>query len=100
MRHWFSRLTSCAGVADARTVIDYCSRLRASIQEHRESIAGELRRSRDDAQPAQIVAAWLYSLDTMIKEAHSSKTCSWTVEATADAVNGDSDGGDITLRRI
>jgi hypothetical protein len=100
MRHWFTRLTTCAGVDDARTVIDYCSRLRASIQEHRDSIAAELRRSHDDAQPSQIVGAWMYALDTMIQEAQSSKTCSWTVEGAQDVMSDDSGGGDITLRRV
>ena len=100
IRHWFSRLTTCAGVDDARTVIDYCGQLRASIQEHRESIAAELQRSRGDAQPSQIVGAWMYALDAMIQEAHSSETCSWFVEGAEDVVIDDSDGGDITLRRV
>lgn len=100
MRHWFTRLTTCAGVDDARTVIDYCTRLRAGIQEHRESIAAELRRSREDGQPAQIIGAWMYALDTMIQQAQSSRTCSWTVEGAENAVIDDSDGGDITLRRM
>ena len=100
MRHWFARLTTCAGVDDARTVIDYCSRLRASIQEHRDSLAAELRRSRDDAQPSLIVEAWMYALDTMIQAAESSKTCPWTVEGAEDVVIDDLDGGDITLRRV
>ena len=79
---WFSRLTSCSGVDDARTVIKQCGLLRASIQRHHESISAELQRSRDDGQSKQILAAWMYSLDTMIQEARSKKTCSWTVEGT------------------
>ncbi len=100
IRHWFSRLTTCAGVEDARTVIDYCSRLRGSIQDHRDAISAELLRSRGDTQPARILGAWMYALDTMIQEAQSSPTCSWTVEGVEDVVIGDSDGGDITLRRV
>jgi len=100
VRHWFSRLTNCAGVDDAQTVIAHCSVLRASLQEHRESITAELRRSREDPQPTQIFAAWMYALDTMIQEARTSKTCSWTVEGTEDAGLNGSDGGDITLRRV
>ena len=99
IRHWFSRLTTFAGVDDARTVIDYCSRLRVSVQEHRESIAAELQRSRGDAQPSQILGAWMYALDTMIQEAESSLTCSWSIESAEDVID-DSDGGDITLRRL
>jgi len=100
VRHWFSRLTTCAGVDDARTVIDYCRLLRASIQQHRESLATELRRSRDDVQPSQVLGAWLYALDTMIQQAESAKTCSWSVEGADDVAIDDSDGGDITLRRV
>src|SRR6185503_20233721 len=94
-RHWFSRLTRCDGVDDALTVIDYCSRLRASIQEHREAIGGELQREPGDDQPSRIIGAWIYSLDTMIQEARTSKTCTWTVEGTENDVIDESDGGDI-----
>ena len=60
----------------------------------------ELRRSRNDGQPAQILAAWMYALDTMIQEAQTRKTCSWIIEGTEAIAMGDSDGGDITLRRV
>ena len=100
VRHWFSGFTTRTGVEDARTVIDRCRQLRASIQAHRESIAPELRRRRDDAQPSQIIGAWLYALDTMILKAEASQTCSWTVEGTEDVIIDDSESGDITLRRI
>ncbi len=100
MRHWFSKLTVCDGVDDSRTVIDYCGRLRASLEEHRDSVAAELRRSREDAQPAQVIAAWIYALDTMIQQARSSKACAWTVEGAQDGGVDDSDGGDVTLRRV
>jgi hypothetical protein len=99
-RHWFSTLTTCAGVDDATTVIEYCRLLRGSIQQHRDSIADELRRSRDDVQPSTIIGAWLYALDTMIQQAESRKTCSWVVEGAQDVGIDDSDGGDITLRRV
>jgi hypothetical protein len=100
VRHWFSLLTSRAGVDDSRTVIERCRLLRQNIEEHREVISSELGRSRDDAHPSQIIGAWLYALDTMIQEAEASKTCSWTVEGADDDFYGDSDGGDIELRRV
>jgi hypothetical protein len=100
VRHWFSLLTSRAGVDDSRTVIEHCKLLRRSIQEHREAISSELHRSCDDAQPSQIIVAWFYALDTMIQEAEASKTCSWTVEGAGDDFYGDSDDGDIELRRV
>jgi hypothetical protein len=99
-RGWFSRFTRCSGVDDARTVKDQCALLRASIQEHRESIAAELRRSRDDGQPSQIIGAWLYALDTVIQETRDKQTCSWIVEGAQDVSPDDSEGGDITLRRV
>ena len=49
-RRWFSTLTNRSGVDDARTVIEQCGLLRASILEHRETIGAQLRRSRDDGQ--------------------------------------------------
>lgn len=98
---WFSRFTSCSGVDDARTVMEQCGLLRASLQEHREAISAELLRSRDDDQPKQILAAWMYSLDTMIQEARSKKTCSWIVEGTEeDSLLNYLDDGDAALRRI
>jgi hypothetical protein len=100
VRHWFTLLTSRAGVDDSRTVIDHCRLLRQSIQEHRESVASELRRDRDDAQPSLIIGAWLYALDTMIQAAESRKTCSWTLDGADDDLLDDSGGGDITLRRV
>jgi hypothetical protein len=100
VRHWFSRFTTCAGVDDARTVIDRCRLLRASIHEHRETLAAELRRNRDDAQPSQIIAAWMYALDTMIQEAETGQTCSWTAESAEEVIIDESEGGDITLRRV
>lgn len=81
-------------------MIEYCSRLRVSIQEHQKSIAIELGRNRDDTQPSQIIGAWRYSLDTIIQEAQSRTTCSWTIEGVEDAMIDDSDGGDVTLRRV
>jgi len=100
VRRWFSKFTTCAGVDDARTVLDQCCTLRASIQEHRQSIVAELARSADDGRPSQILGAWMYALDTMIQQANANKTCSWIVEGAESVVTDDSDGGDITLRRV
>ena len=100
VRHWFCQLTTRPGVDDARTVIERCTLLHQSIQEHRKSISAELRQSCNDTQPEQIIGAWMYALDTMIQKAQSSKTCSWTVEGAEDVEIDESDGGDITLRRV
>jgi hypothetical protein len=100
VRRWFSRLTNCSGADDSRTVKAQCEILKASIQEHCESIAAELKRSREDAQPSKVLGAWTYALDTMIQEAQTSKTCSWIVEGTEETGGDDSGGGEITLRRV
>ena len=99
-RLWFSRLTNCSGVDDARTVIEQCELFRASIQEHRESISAELQRSCHYDQSKQILAAWMDSLDTMIQQARIKKTCSWIVEETEDAPLNYLDDGDAALRRL
>jgi|ERR1035437_1023182 ubiquinone biosynthesis protein UbiJ len=100
VRRWFSRLTGCSGVDDARTVTNQCKLLQASIQEHRDAIAEELKRSRDDAQASQVIGAWMYALDTMIQVARTTKACSWIVEGAEETEPDDSDGGDITLRPV
>lgn len=99
-RRWFSRLTNSCGVDDSRNVMDHCGSLKISIRDHREVISNELKRNRDDAQPTQVLAAWIYALDTMIQQAGSRKACSWVVEGVADTEIGDSGGSDITLRRV
>lgn len=99
-RRWFTLLTTRAGVEDSREVVQHCQWLRECIQERREFLATELRRTRDDAQPLQILGAWWYALDTMIQAAQSSPTCSWTVEGSDGEGVDEWDGGDITLRRV
>ena len=99
-RRWFSRLTNSSGVDDARTVVGQCEILKASIQEHRKAITTELQQTRDDSQASQIYAAWIYALDTMIQQAASVKTCSWSVKGMESMQDDDSGGGDITLRRV
>lgn len=98
-RRWFSHFTYRSGVDDARTILVHCLLLREHIQKDREFITMELRRSRDDGQPAQILGGWIYALDTMIQQAKSNKTCAWTVEGTDDVMD-DTGGGDIKLRRV
>ena len=99
-RNWFSRLTNSAGVDDARTVLTQCDLLKASMQEHRAAITTNLQRSRNDGQASLIFAAWMYALDTMIQQASINKTFSWHVEGIESAEDGDSGGGDISLRRV
>ena len=100
-RSWFSRLTRSSGTDDARSVKAQCELLRTSIRENQETILTELGRRLDDSQASQICAAWLYALDTMIQQAATRKTCSWHVAGLEAKVDKeDSEGGDITLRRV
>jgi hypothetical protein len=100
VRQWFSRFTNSSGVDDARTVLEYCETLQASIEENRHMLATKLQEEAGDRRPMLILAAWKYSLDTMIQEARTRKTCPWIIEGMENVVPGDSDGGDITLRRV
>jgi hypothetical protein len=99
-RRWFSSFTNGSGVEDARTVIEMCNHLKATIQENRTTISADLQQNRKDGQSSQIVSAWIYALDTMIQESRNKKTCSWIVEGLDSATGESSDGGDITLRRV
>ncbi len=97
---WFARFSNSSGTADTRSVAINAGILRRSLQENKDAILSELQRTRGDAQPLQIFAAWLYALDTMLQEAATKKTCSWKVEGAADPGDSDSGNGDITLRRV
>jgi hypothetical protein len=99
-RRWFSRFTNGSGTDDGRTVMEHCRVLGSGIRERKDTIMAELRRVPEDSQPSQIIAAWLYALDTMMQEASTRKTCSWTVEGSDNSQEGEAGGGDITLRRV
>jgi len=79
-REWFSKFTNSSGSDDARTVIHHCEPLKKGIQTNNEAITVELRRTVEDEQPSQIIAAWQYALDTIMQAASTRKTCSWCVE--------------------
>jgi hypothetical protein len=89
-------------VDDARTVLTQCELLKKNLQENADAIKAGLQRQPADAQTSQISAAWIYALDTMLQQASSKQTCSWTVEGTEDDDGDDFDsgGGDVKLRRV
>jgi len=99
-RSWFSRLTNSSGVDDARTGARAAGLLQSALRENREAIITQLQRTREDGQASRIFAAWEYSLDTMIQECSTKKTCSWKVEGIEDTGESDFGDGDITLRRV
>lgn len=99
-RDWFSRFTNSAGVDDARTVAKEAGILLNALRENRQPVNTQLQRTRGDGQASQVVAAWEYSLDTMIQAASSRKTCSWKVEGIEEPGGGDDGDGNITLRRV
>jgi len=45
-------------------------------------------KNREDRQASQMIAAWEYSLDTMVQEARSRKTCSWRIEGVEETGGG------------
>ena len=99
-RSWFSRLTNSSGVDDARTIIEEVTVLQRALRANKRAITADLQRTRGDGQASRIVAAWEYALETMVQQANGKQTCSWTVEGVEDSGEGDSGGGDITLRRV
>jgi hypothetical protein len=91
-RAWFSRLTNSAGVDDARIILAEVEALRTALRENKPAILDQLERTRGDGQAARIVAAWDYSLDTMIQEAACKRTCSWKIEEAENSTAGDHGG--------
>ena len=95
---WFARFTHCSGVDDSRTIVEQCTLLRARLAKTKSAIAAELKRTRGDAQPGQILAAWEYTLETILQEAPLRKTCSWLIDtAEPDRIDAPAN---ISLRRI
>lgn len=99
-RRWFSRFTNAPGVDDSRTIILQCESLQTAIQQRKDWLAFQLKRSQDTQRVTQIIGALEYSLDTMIQQARSKKTCSWTLENFQSDPGSDFGDGDITLRRV
>ena len=101
---WFSRFTNSPGVEDSRMVVVPCESLQSAIRQRKDWLIFQLKRSQDPQRVPQIIAALEYSLDTMIQQARSKKTCSWTLDdfEKLDSSRNDlgDSGGDITLRRV
>ncbi len=99
-QRWFMQFAKSPGVDDARTIIHQSEILLAAIRERKNVLASRLAESQDPTRIPQIIAAWEYSLETMMVNARSKKTCSWTIEGFAESNDGDFGDGDITLRRV
>jgi atypical dual specificity phosphatase len=99
-QRWFLRFANAPGVDDARTVILQSEILLTAIRERKDLLGSQLAASQDPTRVPQIIAAWEYSLDTMIVHARSKKTCSWTIDGYEESNEGDFGDGDITLRRV
>jgi atypical dual specificity phosphatase len=100
IEHWFSRFANSPGVDDARTIILQSETLLTSIRANKNLLQFQMTRTHDHDRILQIIAAWEYSLDTMIQQSRSKKTCSWTIEGDEQTNEGDFGGGDISLRRV
>jgi len=99
-RGWFSRFANSAGVADGRTITLQSEILLTAIRQQKAALLNQLERTRADHQGPRIIAAWEYSLETMIQTARSKKTCSWKIDGVAEADDNDRGDGNITLRRV
>ena len=99
-RGWFSRFANSPGTADGRTILLQSEILLTSIRQQKAALLNQLERTRADHQAARIIAAWEYSLETMIQQARSKKTCSWKIEGMAESNDPDRGDGNITLRQV
>src|SRR5512140_3755383 len=59
-QRWFARFANSNGVDDSRTVLAHCWALRHDVEDQKDLIMAELRRSNRDKQPEEIFAAWKY----------------------------------------
>lgn len=100
VQSWFAKFTNANGVEDSRTVLAHCRALGHALHAEKEAAIAELRRVPGDQPPLAIMAGWEYALETMIQQASSTETCSWTVEGQEPGYEPFGGGGDITLRRI
>jgi atypical dual specificity phosphatase len=99
-QRWFSRFTNSPGVDDSRTIILQSEILLSAIRQQKSLLIYQLESRHDHGQALQIIAAWEYSLETMIQQARSKKTCSWQIDGVEETGGGDFGEGDITLRRV
>jgi atypical dual specificity phosphatase len=99
-RRWFSRFTASPGVADARTIILQSEILLIAIRQRKSQLAFQLASTKYNNQAPQIIAAWEYSLDTIIQQARFKKTCSWTLDGMEASDQNDFGEGGISLRRV
>lgn len=97
---WFSRFTHSPGVEEASIIVLQCKLLQTAIRQRKDWLALQLNQSQDPQQVSQIIAALEYSLDTMLQQTLSKKTCSWTQDGFQSDPRGDFGDGDITLRRV
>ena len=94
VEQWFSKFTNFPGADDAATIVNYSCQLRVELLKQRDSLVSQLRRHDRDLQAEKILAAWDYSLETMIQVASPVGTCSWTIDGFVDEGGDDLGGGD------
>jgi len=97
---WFFDFTRASGTENPKKVIEMCTALKEAIQVNGDLLTTQLSRGKDDANAKQIIAAWNYSLETMIQAASRKKVCTWSVEVNEDTSGTGPDSGDIELRRV
>src|ERR1700742_2808797 len=73
-RGWVSRFANSPGIADGRTITLQSEILLTAIRQQKAALLNQLERTRADHQASRIIAAWEYSLETMIQQARSKKT--------------------------
>ncbi|MBN9689061.1 MAG: hypothetical protein J0M24_02390 [Verrucomicrobia bacterium] len=97
---WFVGFCRGPGVSDTERLEVHCRRLLEALKQPERTLVVSLQRTPMDRQPGTIIAAWRYSLETMLQQAGVRSSCAWRWSDSETGNDDDSGGGEITLRRV
>ncbi len=96
---WFVAFCRGPGVSDTEPLRFHCQLLLEALRKPERTLVVSLQRTPMDRQPGTIIAAWCYSLETMLQQASDRSSCSWRWSRDETGDEDDSEGGEISLRR-
>jgi hypothetical protein len=97
---WFVAFCRGSGVSDTEPLRFHCRLLLESLRTPERMLVISLQRTPMDRQPGTIIAAWCYSLETMLQQAGNRSSCSWRWSGDEPGDDRGSEGGEISLRRL